>query len=105
MPTPVELVVPAYLRRFQPGGGTRRVLPEEPVGAATDLSLQTKDVTVTAAWRDARADAISHGDANALSPAALAILAQGAPRAGGEAAAVRSADGKGVGAAGAITWS
>ena len=38
MPTPVELVVPAYLRRFQPGGGTRRVLPEEPTGGATDLS-------------------------------------------------------------------
>ena len=38
VPTPVELVVPAYLRRFQPGGGRRRALPEEPAGAATDLS-------------------------------------------------------------------
>jgi uncharacterized protein YbjT (DUF2867 family) len=28
VPTPVELVVPGYLRRFQPGGGKRRVLPE-----------------------------------------------------------------------------
>jgi uncharacterized protein YbjT (DUF2867 family) len=38
VPTPVELVVPAYLRRFQPGGGRRRALPEEPAGVATDLS-------------------------------------------------------------------
>ena len=29
VPTPVELVVPGYLRRFQPGGGKRRVLPEQ----------------------------------------------------------------------------
>jgi uncharacterized protein YbjT (DUF2867 family) len=29
VPTPVELVVPTYLRRFRPGGGRRRVLPEE----------------------------------------------------------------------------
>jgi uncharacterized protein YbjT (DUF2867 family) len=43
VPTPVELVVPAYLRRFQPGGGRRRVLPEEQVGSAIDLSYQTKD--------------------------------------------------------------
>jgi uncharacterized protein YbjT (DUF2867 family) len=43
VPTPVELVVPVYLRRFQPGGGRRRVLPEEQVGGATDLSFQTKD--------------------------------------------------------------
>ncbi len=43
VPTPVELVVPIYLRRFQPGGGRRRVLPEEQVGGATDLSFQTKD--------------------------------------------------------------
>jgi NADH dehydrogenase len=43
VPTPVELVVPVYLRRFQPGGGRRRVLPEEQVGSATDLSFQTKD--------------------------------------------------------------
>ena len=33
VPTPVELVVPAYLRRFQPGGGSAGVLPEEQVGA------------------------------------------------------------------------
>ena len=26
-PTPVELVVPAYLRRYQPGGGRRRTVP------------------------------------------------------------------------------
>ncbi|MEJ0015637.1 MAG: complex I NDUFA9 subunit family protein [Acetobacteraceae bacterium] len=31
IPTPIELVVPAYLRRFQSGGGRRRDLPEEPV--------------------------------------------------------------------------
>jgi uncharacterized protein YbjT (DUF2867 family) len=43
VPTPVELVVPSYLRRFQPGGGNRRVLPEHQVGHATDLSYQTKD--------------------------------------------------------------
>lgn len=43
IPTPVELVVPSYLRRFQPGGGRRRVLPEEQIGEATDLSMQTKD--------------------------------------------------------------
>jgi len=43
VPTPVELVVPAYLRRFQPGGGTRRVLPVEQIGDVTDLSMQTKD--------------------------------------------------------------
>ncbi len=43
VPTPVELVVPFYLRRFQPGGGRRRVLPEEQAGGATDLSFQTKD--------------------------------------------------------------
>ena len=29
VPTPVELVVPTYLRRFQPGGGTRSVLAEQ----------------------------------------------------------------------------
>ncbi len=29
VPTPVELVVPGYLSRFQPGGGKRRVLPEQ----------------------------------------------------------------------------
>jgi NADH dehydrogenase len=43
MPTPVELVVPTYLRRFQPGGGRRRVLPAEQIGHVTDLSFQTKD--------------------------------------------------------------
>jgi NADH dehydrogenase len=43
VPTPIELVVPAYLRRFQPGGGRRRVLAQEQVGGATDLSFQTKD--------------------------------------------------------------
>jgi uncharacterized protein YbjT (DUF2867 family) len=43
VPTPVELVVPVYLRMYQPGGGRRRVLPEEQVGGAIDLSLQTKD--------------------------------------------------------------
>ena len=42
VPTPLELVVPTYLRRFQPGGGKRRVLPEEPSGHATDLSAQTR---------------------------------------------------------------
>ena len=41
--TPVELVVPSYLRRFQPGGGRRRVLPEEQMGTAIDLSYQTKE--------------------------------------------------------------
>jgi uncharacterized protein YbjT (DUF2867 family) len=43
VPTPVELVVPSYLRRFQPGGGRRRLLPEEPVGGQTDLSWQTRE--------------------------------------------------------------
>jgi NADH dehydrogenase len=43
VPTPLELVVPGYLRRFQPGGGRRRVLPQEQVGGATDLSYQTRD--------------------------------------------------------------
>lgn len=28
MPTPVELIVPAYLSRFQPGGGKRPTIPE-----------------------------------------------------------------------------
>lgn len=32
VPTPVELVVPAYLRRFQPGGGRRPLLPEAQIG-------------------------------------------------------------------------
>jgi hypothetical protein len=35
--------VPSYLRRFRPGGGSRRVLPPEQIGSVTDLSLQTKD--------------------------------------------------------------
>jgi uncharacterized protein YbjT (DUF2867 family) len=43
VPTPLELVVPIYLRRFQPGGGQRRVLPEQQIGRRTDLSLQTKE--------------------------------------------------------------
>jgi uncharacterized protein YbjT (DUF2867 family) len=38
VPTPVELVVPTYLRRFRPGGGTRRVPLPEPIGGTTDLS-------------------------------------------------------------------
>ncbi len=41
VPTPVELVVPGYLRRFQPGGGNRRTLPHHhPAGPP---SLQTHD--------------------------------------------------------------
>ena len=32
VPTPAELVVPNYLRRFQPGGGRRHYLPEEQLG-------------------------------------------------------------------------
>jgi uncharacterized protein YbjT (DUF2867 family) len=43
VPTPLELVVPLYLRRFQPGGGRRRVPPEQQVGLATDLSYQAKE--------------------------------------------------------------
>jgi uncharacterized protein YbjT (DUF2867 family) len=43
VPTPVELVVPTYLRRFQPGGGRRPVLPEDQPGRVTNPSLQTKD--------------------------------------------------------------
>jgi NADH dehydrogenase len=31
-PTPAELVVPTYLRRYQPGGGKRPVLPQEQLG-------------------------------------------------------------------------
>jgi uncharacterized protein YbjT (DUF2867 family) len=38
VPTPVELIVPGYLQRFQPGGGRRRVLPQDQVSGATDLS-------------------------------------------------------------------
>jgi NADH dehydrogenase len=43
VPTPVELVVPNYLRRFQPGGGRRPMLPQDQIGHQTDLSSQTKD--------------------------------------------------------------
>lgn len=43
VPTPVELVVPGYLRRFQPGGGSRRVPPETESGGPTGLSFQTHD--------------------------------------------------------------
>jgi hypothetical protein len=43
VPTPVELVVPNYLRRFQPGGGRRPMLPQDQIGHQTDLSFQTKD--------------------------------------------------------------
>lgn len=32
VPTPVELVVPPYLRRFQPGGGRRPTIPEQQLG-------------------------------------------------------------------------
>lgn len=32
VPTPAELIVPNYLRRFQPGGGRRQSLPEEQLG-------------------------------------------------------------------------
>ena len=38
VPTPVELMVPLYLRRFQPGGGRRPVLPEDQPGRVTNLS-------------------------------------------------------------------
>jgi uncharacterized protein YbjT (DUF2867 family) len=41
VPTPLELVVPSYLRRFQPGGGRRRTLPEHQVGHGTHLPFQT----------------------------------------------------------------
>ncbi|HET8995417.1 MAG TPA: complex I NDUFA9 subunit family protein [Acetobacteraceae bacterium] len=44
VPSPVELIVPAYLRRFQPGGGRRPVLPDQQIGGQTDLSFQTRDV-------------------------------------------------------------
>ncbi len=37
VPTPVELVVPRYLRRYRPGGGRRDVLPEELKGTASDV--------------------------------------------------------------------
>lgn len=37
VPTPVELVVPRYLRRYRPGGGKRDALPEELKGTVSDL--------------------------------------------------------------------
>ncbi len=37
VPTPVELVVPRYLRRYRPGGGQRDILPEELKGTGSDL--------------------------------------------------------------------
>ena len=43
VPTPLELVVPSYLRRFQSGGGRRRVLPEEQAAGQTNLSWQTRE--------------------------------------------------------------
>ena len=43
VPTPVELAVPLYLRRFQPGGGRRPLPSGDPSGRTTDLSYQTKD--------------------------------------------------------------
>jgi uncharacterized protein YbjT (DUF2867 family) len=39
VPTPVELVVPSYLRRFQPGGGRRPMLPKDQMDHTTDLSF------------------------------------------------------------------
>jgi uncharacterized protein YbjT (DUF2867 family) len=41
VPTPMELVVPTYLRRFQPGGGRQRVLSQEQIDDRTELSFQT----------------------------------------------------------------
>ena len=43
VPTPVELVVPAYLRRFRPGGGRRPVLPGQQIGDRPDLYLNVQD--------------------------------------------------------------
>jgi uncharacterized protein YbjT (DUF2867 family) len=37
VPTPVELIVPRYLRRFRPGGGKRELFPERVKGAESDL--------------------------------------------------------------------
>ena len=42
VPTPVELVVPGYLRRFRRAAAGAGVLPEQQSAAATDLSLQVK---------------------------------------------------------------
>lgn len=38
VPTPVEMVVPAYIRRFRPGGG-RRIYPQTDKGPGSDLSF------------------------------------------------------------------
>jgi hypothetical protein len=35
--------VPSYLRRFQAGGGRRRVLPEDQANGQTDLYWQTRE--------------------------------------------------------------
>ena len=44
-PTPIELVVPTYLERFRPGGGTKpRPLPEERIGQQAALSFQARNV-------------------------------------------------------------
>ena len=43
VPTPVELIVPTYLRRFRPGGG-RRIYPHEEKSSASDLSFQALPV-------------------------------------------------------------
>ena len=37
VPTPVELIVPSYLSRFQPGGGRVKILPEETERAEAGL--------------------------------------------------------------------
>ncbi len=43
VPTPVEQVVPAYIRRFRIGGGHHRLPPEIRHGGPTTLPLQTHD--------------------------------------------------------------
>jgi uncharacterized protein YbjT (DUF2867 family) len=43
VPTPVELVVPLYIRRFRPGGGKRRTLPDIPTGTPGDIPYQARD--------------------------------------------------------------
>ena len=47
VPTPVELVVPRYLRRFRPGGGKRDILPDEVEKSGSDLF--SRDQTAEAA--------------------------------------------------------
>ena len=47
VPTPVELVVPSYLRRFQTGGGRRRVLPEEQAARSDRPVLADQGVMAT----------------------------------------------------------